>query len=115
MTFVAKPLIIAHRGASAEAPENTLAAFRRALALGVDSIELDVQVTTDGVPVVFHDASLQRLTGKRGRLTEKSWPKLTLLRVHATESIPRLVDVLRLTAAARWCRSSSRPVRPSIP
>ncbi len=94
--FVANPLLIAHRGASAEAPENTLAAFRRALALKVDGIELDVQVTRDGVPVVFHDYSLHRLTGTRGRLTAKTWPALKKLRVHGTEPIPRLVEVLAL-------------------
>jgi len=94
--FVAKPLVIAHRGASAEAPENTLAAFRRALALRVDGIELDVQVTRDGVPVVFHDASLRRLTGVPGRLASRTWRSLKKLRVHGTEPIPRLADVLAL-------------------
>jgi glycerophosphoryl diester phosphodiesterase len=91
------PLIIAHRGASAETPENTLAAFRRALALGVDGIELDVHVTRDGIPVVFHDDDLRRLTGTRGRIGQKSWAELKRLRVAGTERIPRLVDVLRLT------------------
>ena len=94
---MAAPLIIAHRGASAEKPENTLAAFRRALALEVDGIELDVHVTRDGVPVVFHDASLARLTGTRGRLAGKTWAELSALRVLGREPIPRLVDVLRLT------------------
>ena len=97
MLFVASPLIIAHRGASAEQPENTLAAFRRALVLGVDGIELDVHVTRDGVPVVFHDEQLKRLTGGRGRITARTWAELAELRVHGTEPIPRLVDVLRLT------------------
>jgi len=95
--FVANPLIIAHRGASAEKPENTLAAFRRALALRVDGIELDVHVSRDGVPVVFHDDTLRRLTGVRGRVTRLDWPELAKLRVRGTEPIPRLVDVLRLT------------------
>lgn len=90
-------LIIAHRGASAEQPENTLAAFRHALALDVDGIELDVQVTRDGVPVVFHDAALRRLTGSAGRLAGKTWVELRSLRVRGRESIPRLADVLRLT------------------
>ena len=94
---MAKPLIIAHRGASAAAPENTLAAFRQALAVKVDGIELDVQLTRDGVPVVFHDATLRRLTGASGRLSAKSWPELTALRIQDTEPIPRLVEVLRLT------------------
>lgn len=89
-------LIIAHRGASAEKPENTLAAFRRALALKADGIELDVQVTADGVPVVFHDASLRRLTGRPGRVTSQTWSELKELRVAGTEPIPRLTDVLAL-------------------
>jgi glycerophosphoryl diester phosphodiesterase len=96
--FVAqpRPLIIAHRGASAEAPENTLIAFRRALALKADGIELDVRVTRDGVPVVFHDATLRRLTGCSGRVAEMTWRELTRLRIGGTESIPRLTEVLRL-------------------
>lgn len=94
--FVAKPLVIAHRGASVEASENTLAAFRRALALGVDGIELDVQVSRDGVPVVFHDASLRRLTGVTGPLATRTWRELKKLRIHGTEPIPRLAEVLAL-------------------
>jgi glycerophosphoryl diester phosphodiesterase len=94
---MARPLIIAHRGASAEQPENTLAAFRRALALGVDGIELDVHVSRDGVPVVFHDDKLKRLTGAKGRLTDCTWAELAKLRVRDSEPIPRLIDVLRLT------------------
>ena len=94
---MANPLVIAHRGASAEKPENTLAAFRRALALKVDGIELDVHVARDGVPVVFHDADLFRLTGVRGRVAAKSWRELKKLRVLGSEPIPRLVDVLRFT------------------
>jgi glycerophosphoryl diester phosphodiesterase len=55
-----KPLILGHRGASAVAPENTLAAFARAMDEGADGIEFDVRLTRDGVPVVIHDASLKR-------------------------------------------------------
>ena len=95
MRPVTAPLIIAHRGASAEAPENTLAAFRRAVALKADGIELDVQLTCDSIPVVFHDSSLLRLTGQRGLVTAKTWPELKNLRIQdSSEGIPRLVDVL---------------------
>ncbi len=59
-----KPLIIAHRGASAVAPENTLAAFRRAIADGAEGVEFDVQLARDKIPVVFHDADLRRIAGK---------------------------------------------------
>jgi len=93
---VAIPLVIAHRGASAEKPENTLAAFRRALALGADGIELDVHVTRDGVPVVFHDSSLSRLTGARGRIAGWTRRQLKELRVNGTDPIPSLAAVLRL-------------------
>jgi glycerophosphoryl diester phosphodiesterase len=58
--------IWAHRGASARTPENTLAAFRRALAEGADGIELDVHLSSDGVPVVIHDQDLARTTNGRG-------------------------------------------------
>jgi glycerophosphoryl diester phosphodiesterase len=57
-----QPLIIAHRGASALAPENTFAAFKRAIADGADGIEFDVRLSKDGAVVVFHDATLGRLT-----------------------------------------------------
>ena len=56
-----QPLVIAHRGASAVAPENTLIAFERALAEGADGIEFDVRLASDGVPVVIHDANLRRV------------------------------------------------------
>jgi glycerophosphoryl diester phosphodiesterase len=58
--FAAKPLIIGHRGASKFAPENTIAAFEKAVAEGADGIEFDVRLSKDGVPVVFHDANLKR-------------------------------------------------------
>lgn len=58
------PLIIAHRGASAVAPENTRAAFRQAIADGAEGVEFDVQLAKDKIPVVFHDADLRRIAGK---------------------------------------------------
>lgn len=60
------PLIIGHRGASAEAPENTLAAFQMAIDSGADGIEFDVRLAADGVPVVIHDASLRRTAFRAG-------------------------------------------------
>ncbi|MGH9821391.1 MAG: glycerophosphodiester phosphodiesterase, partial [Pyrinomonadaceae bacterium] len=59
-----RPLIIAHRGASAQAPENTLAAFRSAIDAGADGIEFDVRLSKDGRAVVIHDGTLER-TGRR--------------------------------------------------
>src|SRR5438034_7470028 len=63
-----RPLRIAHRGASARAPENTLAAFTEAVRLGANAIELDVHLTADGVPVVIHDATVERTTNGRGEV-----------------------------------------------
>jgi len=64
-----RPMIIAHRGARTEAPENTAAAFDAALKHPIDGIEFDVQLSADGVPVVFHDATLHRIAGSRKRLS----------------------------------------------
>ncbi len=64
------PLIIAHRGASAEAPENTLAAFQRAIDAGADGVEFDVQLAKDGVPVVIHDAALRRTAGRTDNVAD---------------------------------------------
>ncbi len=94
------PRIIAHRGSSALATENTLAAFERARVQGADAVELDVQLSADGVPVVFHDATLRRLTGQRGALASRSALALAPLRVHPRgrpawrQPIPTLRQVL---------------------
>lgn len=63
-----KPLIIAHRGASALAPENTLAAFQKAVESGADGIEFDVRLARDNVPVVIHDSKLKRLAKRKDRV-----------------------------------------------
>ncbi|HEX9051937.1 MAG TPA: glycerophosphodiester phosphodiesterase [Anaeromyxobacter sp.] len=62
------PWIVAHRGGSRLAPENTLPAFERAAALGADAIEIDVRLTADGTAVVFHDEDTARLTGEPGTI-----------------------------------------------
>src|SRR2546425_868141 len=61
-----RPLRVAHRGASARAPENKLAAFREAIRLEADAIELDVQLSADGVPMVIHDDTVDRTTNGHG-------------------------------------------------
>jgi glycerophosphoryl diester phosphodiesterase len=61
-----RPLVFAHRGGAALAPENTFVAFDRGLALGADGLELDVRLSRDGVPVVHHDETLERTTNLRG-------------------------------------------------
>jgi glycerophosphoryl diester phosphodiesterase len=65
-----KPRLFAHRGASGEAPENTLVAFQRAVELGMSYAELDVHASRDGIVVVSHDATLERTTNGRGHIRE---------------------------------------------
>lgn len=64
------PLIIAHRGASASAPENTIAAFKTAFESGADGVEFDVRLSKEGVPVVIHDATLVRTAGINKRVSD---------------------------------------------
>ncbi len=71
-----KPWIIAHRGAMTEAPENTASAFDAALAYGVDGLELDVQLSSDGVIVIFHDGDLSRINGSQRRISDYSYEDL---------------------------------------
>lgn len=72
-------LVIAHRGNSMHAPEDTLESFRQGLALGADGIELDVRVSADGVPVVIHDPTLDRTTSGTGPVNARSARELLAL------------------------------------
>lgn len=102
MRLPTRPLVLGHRGAPREAPENTLAAFRRALALGADGVELDVQPAGDGTPVVIHDETLDRTTDGAGPLAARSWPALEGVRSRG-EPLPRLQDAIRWAAdAGAW-------------
>jgi len=67
-----RPLSIAHRGCAGEAPENTIAAFERALAQGAGVLESDIHLTCDGVPVLIHDATVDRVTDGSGAVAELS-------------------------------------------
>ena len=104
----ARPQVIAHRGASAEAPENTAAAFRRALAIGVDGVELDVHLSADGEPVVLHDPLLERTTEGQGLVGDHSLAALRRLDAgrwfapsFAGERIPTLAEALDLLGSVR--------------
>jgi glycerophosphoryl diester phosphodiesterase len=99
--FADAPLVIAHRGASLRAPENTLAALRQAIQDGADAVELDVRLTRDGVPVVLHDASLERTTGVAAQVADVTLDQLRRLDAGAWfgrdfrgEGIPTLEEVL---------------------
>lgn len=92
-------VLIAHRGLfdnQSDAPENSMAAFRKALEAGF-GIELDVQRTSDGKLVVFHDMNLKRMTGIDGRVTEHTYKELLEYSLgQSQEQIPLFSDVLRM-------------------
>ena len=105
------PLIIGHRGASAHAPENTLAAFQLAIDAGADGVEFDVQLAKDGVPVVIHDATLERTGLRPERIAELTSKQLGKIDVgswfnkkfpnkakpeFANDTVPTLTQVLDL-------------------
>ncbi|MBU6283841.1 glycerophosphodiester phosphodiesterase, partial [bacterium] len=96
---------MAHRGASAECPENTLVAFRRAMELGANMIECDLQLTADGHVVVFHDWSLERTTDGSGTVRDQPLAVLRSLDAgswkeprFAGERVPTLEEALDATA-----------------
>ena len=96
-------LIIGHRGASAVAPENTMAAFREALAVGADGVEFDVRLTPDGVPVVIHDSTLRRTGGLPKTVAGLTWDEIRKVDVgswfgksFANETVPSLAELFTL-------------------
>lgn len=104
----AVPQVIAHRGASAEAPENTLAAFRRALEIGVDGVELDAHLSADGEPVVIHDPLLGRTAAGSGLVKDHTLAALRRLDAgrwfgerFAGECIPTLAQALESLRTVR--------------
>lgn len=88
--------IYAHRGASRECPENTIAAFTRALDLGCAGIELDVHLSKDGHCVVMHDETVDRTTDGSGALAEMTLAEIQRLDAGNGERVPILDDVLDL-------------------
>jgi glycerophosphoryl diester phosphodiesterase len=88
------PLVIAHRGASAVEPENSLAAFQRASADGADGVELDVLLCATGQVVVFHDDDLTRLGGRPERIAALSLDQLRGLRLLSGAASPTLEETL---------------------
>lgn len=91
----ARPRVWAHRGASAHAVENTVAAFELAKAHGADGVELDVMLCASGEVVVFHDDTLARLAGRAERIAAMPWSELSRIPLRGTERIPLLADALR--------------------
>src|SRR5262249_21925396 len=88
------PLAFAHRGGAAHAPENSWRAFEHAVGLGYRYLETDLQATSDGVLVAFHDKTLTRVCGQDGRVRRLSYAELSAARIDGTERIPVLEDLL---------------------
>lgn len=105
----ARYLRVAHRGGSALAPENTLAAFRHALTLPVDALECDVQMSRDGHAIVFHDETVERLTEGQGNILDLDLVTLQCFNAAThfpggwpgAERIPTLAEVLKLAREGR--------------
>jgi glycerophosphoryl diester phosphodiesterase len=90
-----RPIIAGHRGLCTE-PENTLRAFRSAIALGIDMVEFDVRVTKDKVPVVVHDDDVYRTTNGKGKVHEMTLKDIKQLDAGGGEKVPTLQEVIDL-------------------
>jgi len=102
------PLIIAHRGASFEAPENTMAAFNLGWEQGADGVECDVHLTSDGVPVCHHDPNTKRQTGVSKTIANRTYEELSELNVAAFKAsegepmkMPKLSELLETITGNR--------------
>ncbi|AYY15465.1 glycerophosphodiester phosphodiesterase [Actinobacteria bacterium YIM 96077] len=88
------PLALAHRGFSREGLENSMRAFAAAVDAGYRYVETDVHATSDGVVVAFHDATLDRVTDRRGEIARMPWSQVRRARIGGVEPVPTLEDVL---------------------
>jgi glycerophosphoryl diester phosphodiesterase len=103
-----RPIVVGHRGVPVLHQENTLAGFRRAIALGVPAVELDVQLTKDRRAVVLHDDDLRRLTGDRRRVWDVTWDQLSRLRIR--RELPMGIDVHGAAVVMRYDHEQPIPL-----
>jgi glycerophosphoryl diester phosphodiesterase len=103
-----RPLVVGHRGVPTLHQENTLAGFRRAVALGIPAIELDVRLTADRRAVVLHDNNLERLTGLYRDVDELTWDQVSRLRIRRV--LPMGIDVNGAPAIVRYEREERIPL-----
>jgi glycerophosphoryl diester phosphodiesterase len=96
------PLAVAHRGGAIEHLENTMPAFQACVDLGYRYLETDVRVTADGVLVVFHDPTLERVTDRAGRVEHLPWSEVSAARIGGREPILRLEDLLGVWPDVRF-------------
>lgn len=88
--------IMGHRGARDRAIENTMRSFKAAIDAGVSAIEFDIHQTVDGVWVIHHDETLDRITKTPGNIIDKTWGELSLLKTEEGDLLPRLEELLDL-------------------
>lgn len=104
------PIPFAHRGGASEAPENTLAAFEHAVALGYRYLETDVHLSADGVLMAFHDADLARTCGVARSIADMTADELSEVRVDGRASIPQMGQLFERFPEARFnidCKSDA--------
>jgi glycerophosphoryl diester phosphodiesterase len=92
---------VAHRGASAQYPENTLLAFRQAIAQGVDALEIDIHRTADDELVVIHDSTLERTTNGQGNIRDHSLNEIRQLDAGQGEKVPLLRELIQIAQEAQ--------------
>jgi len=96
------PRVIAHRGFALDAPENTLLAFERALALGVTHLETDVRATRDGTPVLWHDETVERVGGLAARIADLTLDELRGIDLGTEQRVATLREALTAFPDARF-------------
>ncbi len=96
------PIAFAHRGGAAEAPENSWAAFEYAIALGYRYMETDVRATADGVAVVLHDPTLDRVASRPGELAKMTWAEVRESKLQDGRETPVLEELLDAWPDVRW-------------
>ncbi|WP_424768747.1 glycerophosphoryl diester phosphodiesterase membrane domain-containing protein [Paenibacillus sp. sgz302251] len=113
-------LVSAHRGDMQEAPENSMAAVRSAIEKGFDSVEIDVQLTKDGIVVLHHDYTLRRMTGSTKRVSELTYAEVAELNIgnrfgepEEAERIPTLAEVLKEAQGKTKLLIDLKPYGPS--
>src|SRR5690625_6231612 len=93
--------VMAHRGYAVNYPENTISAFKAAYELGFTHLERDVQLTKDGVAIIMHDTTVDRMTDARGRVKDFTFDELRDLKVGGKEIIPTLEEALQYAKETR--------------